>query len=71
MVKTLKTTKSKQFTDAGKACAAIRSIYESQVEFLREQFDSFSKGKIPKSLSQYFSSLIERFGRLAQICGSI
>lgn len=48
MVKTLKTTKSKQFTDASKACAAISAIYEAQVEFLREQFDSFSKGKIPK-----------------------
>lgn len=48
MTKTLKITKPKKFKDAQKACAAIADIYNTQVAFLRDQFDSFSKGKMPK-----------------------
>lgn len=48
MVKTLKITKPKKFKDSRKAFEEIKSLYNAQIEFLRAQFDSFSKGKIPK-----------------------
>ena len=48
MVSSPKKIRPKKFTDAAKACAAIVEIYETQIAFLRVQFDAFSKGKIPK-----------------------
>ncbi len=54
MVKILKKTKSQKFKDSEKACAAIKAIYDAQVAFLCKQFESFSKGKIPKEKVQGF-----------------
>ena len=48
MVSSPKKTKSRKFTDAEKACAAIAEIYNTQTEYLREAFAEFSAGKIPK-----------------------
>ena len=48
MVLTPKTAKSKKYKDSAKACAAIEAIYQTQIEFLRTQFENFSNGKIPK-----------------------
>ena len=49
---------SKTYTDAMKACAAIEAIYEAQVAFLRDKFDSFSKGEIPpEKVSGYYPYL--------------
>ena len=43
-----KKTKTRKFSEAEKACAAIDEIYQAQVDFLCQQFDDFSNGKIPK-----------------------
>lgn len=48
MVSGPKKIKTNKFSSAEKACAAIEEIYNSQVAFLRQQFDDFSNGKIPK-----------------------
>ncbi len=48
MVMIPKKIKPRKFTDADKACAAITEIYEAHVTFLREQFDAFSQGDLPK-----------------------
>ncbi len=55
MTKTLKKTKTKTFKDAQNACKAVQEIYDAQVAFLCSEFDTFSKGKIPKEkVSGYY-----------------
>lgn len=39
--------KPRKFKDADAAVEAVREIYESNVQYLREQFDSFAAGHIP------------------------
>lgn len=46
MIKTPKITKSKKYKTAEEALAAIKDIYDGQINFLREQFDEFGKGKL-------------------------
>ena len=48
MVSTPKKIKTRKFSDAQEACDAITKIYDVQVDFLRQRFDSFSNGQIPK-----------------------
>lgn len=58
MVKSPDTVQPEKFTDAKKAVAAIEAIYHAQVEFLRQEFDSFSSGKLPKeSVSGFYPYL--------------
>ncbi|HPD82871.1 MAG TPA: AMP nucleosidase [Alphaproteobacteria bacterium] len=45
---TPKKIKSCKFKDADKAVAAIEEIYRVHIDFLREKFDEFSKGKVFK-----------------------
>lgn len=54
-----KQTKSTQYSDAKKACAAVAAIYDEQVAYLRKQFDGFSSGKIPKKKVQGFYPYIK------------
>lgn len=54
-----KMIKSKKFSDPQKALEAIKSIYNSHVEFLRGTFEDFSKGKIPKDKVRGFYPYIK------------
>ena len=59
MTKTLKIQKPREFSEATKACAAVKEIYDAQVAFLCAEFDAFSKGKIPKEKVRGFYPYIK------------
>lgn len=54
MIKKPKAIKPKHFTDADSAVQAITEIYDTQIAYLRGQFDGFSEGKLPKEKVQGF-----------------
>ncbi len=47
-------TRPKKYSDAETAFTAIKGIYNTNVKYLRDQFDSFAGGKIPKDLVRAF-----------------
>ena len=48
MVKTLKIIKPRKFESPNEALVAIEEIYNAQIDFLREQFQTYVDGKRPK-----------------------
>lgn len=44
----MKKQKFKKYTDPHDACAAIKALYQESIDTLRDGFDAFSKGEIPK-----------------------
>jgi AMP nucleosidase len=54
MIKKPKAIKPQFFKDAEQAVEAIEAIYNAQVAYLRDAFDEFSNGVMPKSKTQGF-----------------
>ena len=47
-------SRSKKFTNAKEALKALHGIYNQNVKFLRDHFDNFAKGEIPKERVRAF-----------------